>query len=341
MTTEEKKAKAILNNRYRVYPTQEHPKMRPYIDEEGNKISPLTDVMYNKLPDIYRVMDEGIGKPLYRYLQSLIEGGYADLSITAEDLLNLVDPQTCPDEFLPYYCKSMGIEYFPDLITESRGTYYIRTFLSNVGEIYKRRGTESVIKYIAKTLIEMDVSLAYIRELDDEGVTTARIMWVQILAETQEQIQNVDLNAKVIKRFIDTQIPFYLTSVVSYVFNREAEVDILSGIVNSLHLKYETHRVPELPSDLYSRFIPIESDKFLCYNEDRESDWEGFIDSGENSFTANDGEEFSALNNNFNVLADKANNFLLDTKDYELAVSLDMGLSLLCVNEEIYNYLHE
>lgn len=340
MTIDES-AKVILNKRYRVYPSQEPPKMRPYLDEDGNKISPLTDAMYNKLPDIYRVMDSEIGSPLYRYLQSLLEGGYADLSITAEDLLNLVDPQTCPEEFLPYYCKSMGIEYFPDLITESRGAYYIRTFLSNVGEIYKRRGTESVIKYIAKTLTEMEVSLAYVRELDDDGVTIARTMWVQILAETQEQIKNVELNAKVIKRFIDTQIPFYLTSIVSYVLTKDAEIGIYSGIVNSIHMKLSAKQVPDLPLNLFSKFVPIESDKFLCYNEDRELDWGDFNDSSDDTFTASDGE-FKVLDlNGFNMFSDKFDNFLMDAKDYEFAVMLDIGFTLLCVNGEIYHYLNE
>lgn len=340
MTIEEK-SKAILNSRYRIYPKQEPPKMRPYLDDNGNKISPLTDAMYNKLPDIYRVMDSEIGSPLYRYLQSLMDSGYADLSITAEDLLNLVDPQTCPDEFLPYYCKSMGIDYFPDLITESRGTYYIRTFLSNVGEIYKRRGTESVIKYIAKTLTEMNVSLAYFRELDDEGVTTARVMWVQILAETQEQIKNVDLNAKVIKRFIDTQIPFYLTSVVSYVLTRNLELCMYTGIVTSEHSKSTTKQLPDLPTNLFTKFIPIESDRFLCYNENRELNWGDFSDSSDNTFTASDGE-FKVLDlNSFNMFSDKFDNFLMDAQDCEFAVMLDIGFTLYCVNGEIYNYLYE
>lgn len=233
-------AKEILDKYYKVLPRDEYPKLTPYIDKFGEKISPLTDfVYYNKLPEVYRVFDEPLGKPLYRYLQSLLEGGYADLINNdtkgyrgLENLLSLIDPHTCPDEFLPYYCKSMGIDWFPDLITEERGTYYLRTFLCNVGEIYKRRGTESVVKYVAKVLTEMDVKLRYERVFTEDMVTQARILWVELQAHTQEEIDAVELNAKVIKRFIDTQIPYYITSIVTYVLRSNIYTDLYTGAVS-------------------------------------------------------------------------------------------------------------
>lgn len=232
-------AKEILDKYYKVTPRDKYPKFIPYEDKSGDKVSPLTDFMYyNKLPEVYRVFDEPLGRPLYRYLQSMIEGGYANLvnnntkgNRGLENLLELIDPHTCPDEFLPYYCKSMGIDWFPDLITEERGTYYLRTFLCNVGEIYKRRGTESVVKYIAKVLTEMDVELRYTRVFNDDMSTQARIMWVELQARTQEEIKSVDLNSKVIKRFIDTQIPYYITSIVTYVIRSSINVGVFSGAV--------------------------------------------------------------------------------------------------------------
>lgn len=217
-------------------------KFLPYEDEYLGHVSPLTDFLYyKKLPKVYRDFDEPLGKPLYRYLQSLIEGGYAELVSSqvegengVDNLLDLIDPQTCPDEFLPYYCKSMGIEWYPDLAIGVRGTYYIRTFLSNVGEVYKRRGTESVVKYIAKVLTEMDVKLSYKRFIDAGGVTTARVMWVELQADTPEKIEAVGVNAKVIKRFVDTQIPYYITSVVTYVLKKNIECGYyLGGVVSN------------------------------------------------------------------------------------------------------------
>lgn len=218
-----------LLERYLVPFREEKPKMLPYEDDYG-KHSPLTDFMYyQKLPEIYRTFDEPLGKPLYRYLQSLLEGGYANLINSNElklygidNLLDLVDPEKCPPQFLQYYCESMGIKWFPDLITSNDGRdeyYYIRTFLSNVGDIYKRRGTESVVGYIAKTIAEMPVDIEYERVFNADRTTRARILWVYLLAESQNQINNLGISAKVIKRFIDTQIPYYITSAVVFVIS--------------------------------------------------------------------------------------------------------------------------
>ena len=233
---QDRTAKEILDKYYKVTPRNEHSKFLPYV-KDGENISPLTDFLYyHKLPEVYRVFDEPLGKPLYRYLQSMLEGGYADLINNAtkgyrglENLLELVDPKTCPDEFLPYYCKSMGIEWFPDLITEERGTYYLRTFLCNVGEIYKRRGTDSVVKYIAKVLTEMDVKLRYERVFNSDRTTKARILWVELQAHTQEEIDNIGINAKVIKRYVDTQIPYYITSAIVYVLRFSTSVKKYNG----------------------------------------------------------------------------------------------------------------
>lgn len=230
-------AKKILDKYYKVEHRDNYPKFIPYTDKVGDRISPLTDFMYyHKLPEIYRTFDSTLGRPLYRYLQSLIEGGYADVIYNntrgyrgIENLLDLLDPQTCPDEFLPYYCKSMGIEWFPDLITEERGTYYLRTFLCNIGEVYKRRGTESVVKYIAKVLTEMDVVIEYERLFNVDRTTQARIMWVELQAHTQEEINRTELSSQIIKRYIDTQIPYYITSAVLYMVHFKAQTKVYTG----------------------------------------------------------------------------------------------------------------
>lgn len=220
---------------YQVVDIPENPKFTPYIDTiTGENVSPLTDFMYyRKLPEFYRQFDSPLGKPLYRFLQSMYESGYAvivdsnDKKLRGIDgLLNLVDPEKCPEEYLPYYCKSLGIPWFPDLITENAPQgrdkyYYIRTFLCNIGEIYKRRGTESVVLYIAKMLTEMEVKLKYQRVLLPDGTTKARILWVDVQARDEEELRNVTFNANIVKRFIDTQIPYYITSVVVYSLKRD------------------------------------------------------------------------------------------------------------------------
>lgn len=234
-----------------VYPRYNEPKFIPYNDpfsedpDNPEVISPFTDfIYYHKLPQVYRDFDNVVKltdnsldnviqnrtRPLYRYLRSIIDGGYANLvynTVSGErgidQLLELIDPQTCPSEFLPIYCESMGIEWFQDLVVEpiqgGDPYYYMRTFLSNVGEIYKRRGTESVVKYIAKVLTSRDVNIHYEREIQS-GVTVARRLWVEPQVTTPEEISQVTVSSEIIQRFINTQIPYYITSRVLYTIDK-------------------------------------------------------------------------------------------------------------------------
>lgn len=227
---------SILDKHNKVLEREDKPNFIPYTDSQGNRISPFTDfIYYNKLPKVYRDYDYPLRGsfekgPLYRYLQSIIEGGYANLVYNAtqgergiENLFELINPETCPSEFLPIYCESMGIQWFQDLIVEpSEGVdpyYFMRTFLSNIGEVYKRRGTESIVKYIAKVLTSKDVKLKYTRNMI-RGVTQSRVLWVELQVNTPEEISQVGFNSEVIQRFINTQIPYYLTSKVLYVLDK-------------------------------------------------------------------------------------------------------------------------
>lgn len=231
--------------RFKAVKPIDKPKFIPYNENEGDivrHISPFLDYIYNfKLPEVYRTYDKPLGEPLYRFLQAIFEGGFAPLvnkfqygeehdpSDTEkinlggiENLLELVDPQTCPDSFLPYYCKSFGLEWFPDLAKTPIGManhdYYNRTFLCNVGEIIRRRGTESCIKFIAKVLTGMDVTLSYMRIFDteDETKTVERKLLVNMLARSLEDVANVGINSEVIKRYIASQIPHYITPDITY-----------------------------------------------------------------------------------------------------------------------------
>ena len=93
----------------------------------------LNHLYYKKLPQVYRDMDKMLKTyPLKRYLSSLVDGGYAEVLKNAEGILDLVDPEKCPSEFLPYLCESFGLEYFEDM-----DDTYQRRFLMNIGEILR------------------------------------------------------------------------------------------------------------------------------------------------------------------------------------------------------------
>ena len=138
--------------------------------------------------------------PLKRYLESLIAGGYYDSIIDIEGILFLVDPMTVPEEYFPYLCESFGFKYFPDI-----DIYYQRKFLSNLGELNRRKGTYSCVQYLAKALTGLDSEL----KLEDG------VLHIIVLAKNVEQLNNINTSMKVIERYIENQIPYFISPAMS------------------------------------------------------------------------------------------------------------------------------
>lgn len=175
----------------------------------------LLDYMYNrKIPKVYRTEDAKIGFPLYRYLKSLIEGGYAPLIEDINNFQDLIDPNKCPDSFFPYLYESFGLEYFHDIDIS-----YQRKFLSNIGEIRKRRGTISLVRYIVRVITGMECQVSYLRGLHDDK--NGRWLFVTLMSTTSEQIANVETSIFVVQRFLTNHLPYYITPVLSYTVNTQ------------------------------------------------------------------------------------------------------------------------
>lgn len=161
----------------------------------------LLDLLYNKkLPQIYRDEDRKLGYPLKRYLESLIDGGFCGSIKDIEGVLHLIDPETIPEEFFPYLFESFGLEYFPDIDVS-----YQRKFLLNIGELVQRRGTFSSVQFLVKVITGLKAELSF--KNNELGIV--------LLAETMEQLENIDTSMFVIGNFIKTQIPYYVSPVIS------------------------------------------------------------------------------------------------------------------------------
>ena len=178
---------------------------------------------YEKLPKIYREKDRGLGFPLRRFITALVEGGLYKLNEETTNILDLVDPEKCPDEWFPYLCRSFGLEYFRDIDIS-----YQRRFLANIGEIIRRRGTYACVRYMVSVLTGCDVELAYLRGKynGQEG----RHLIVTVLAETIEAITGMDVSVKVIERYLEGHIPFY---IYPHVESRIATQQVKSTIYRS------------------------------------------------------------------------------------------------------------
>lgn len=168
----------------------------------------LNYLYFRCLPGIYQEEDAKIGKPLYRYLQSIILGGY-DLAIQdIDNIIKLVDPETCPEQFFPILYESFGFEYYPDVDIK-----YHRRFLMNFGELRKRRGTYSSIRFLVRVLTSMDVKQSYLRG-EYEG-KQGRHLILDLQAKSISDIINMDVNKAVIEQFLGLFVPYYITTHVT------------------------------------------------------------------------------------------------------------------------------
>lgn len=192
------------------------------------KVDRLVDFLYSKFPDLYRQKDATLDsgkKYLYLFLKSMFEGidtlnedgeAISHKDGAGEYFLNkinrftdIIDPEKCPDEMFPYLLASFGVEYNPLIENkEVNGEpiiYYHRKFLANIGELVKRIGTVSGLRYLVRVLTGMEFEYSYERTEDGE-----RKFEFNLLIGGVEDELNKDYSRKVIEQFLKPFIPFYL-----------------------------------------------------------------------------------------------------------------------------------
>lgn len=163
---------------------------------------------YTCIPEIYREEDAELDYPLYRYLSSIILGGYSLQITDIENLIALVDPEKCPSKFFPLLYESFGFEYYPDVDIK-----YHRRFLLNFGELRKRRGTYSSIRFLVRVLTSMDVEQSYLRgEYEGEQ---GRHLILDLQAKSISDIINLDVNKAIIEQFLGLFVPYYITTHIT------------------------------------------------------------------------------------------------------------------------------
>ena len=160
----------------------------------------LNLLYYKKLPKIYQDADARVDYQLKRYLESLIDGGFCGSIEDIERVLLLVDPETIPEEFLPYLYASFGLEYFPDI-----SATYQRKLLLNLGELMRRRGTFSCVRFLIKVLTGLESELSF-----ENGE-----LIIVLLAKTIEQINSVETSMYVIENLIRSYIPYFVNIVIT------------------------------------------------------------------------------------------------------------------------------
>ena len=169
--------------------------------------SDLAEFIYNrKIPEIYRIADDEIStdRDLNRFLHVGIDGGLGDTIPKIANLKTLVDPLTCPAQFLPALASSWGLPY-----SEEIGVYFNRKFLSCIGEFMKRRSTMGGIKYIIRVLTGFDSDLEY--ERVSEGEEQGRFLRYTLRPSSIKALDRLGVSEKALSHFIQRNVPFYIT----------------------------------------------------------------------------------------------------------------------------------
>lgn len=168
----------------------------------------LNYAYYRCLPQIYRDKDSELGMPLFRYLSSIILYGYRDSIEDIEGIITIIDPENCPEEYFPLLYSCFGLDYYPDV-----GVIYHRKILMNYGELRRRRGTYSCVRFLVKVLTGLEVNLSYFRGYHDE--VYGRYLEVKLQVKTLEELENMDNSMALVSNFLGLFIPYYITTLVS------------------------------------------------------------------------------------------------------------------------------
>lgn len=121
-----------------------------------NKKINFGNYLYNRLPEMYRREDakDGIDFALKRYLEVLDKGGLQLLFGELLTLYDLFDVDTCPKEVLPLISRLLGYNFIDEV-----DEFMQRKIVSNLVEIYKRKGTKSVIDFITREFTHFDTKV--------------------------------------------------------------------------------------------------------------------------------------------------------------------------------------
>ena len=165
--------------------------------------------MIGTLPKFYLAEDLKYDNVLQKYLMSAFIGGSDDILKSINGVRNFSDPLKCPSEDLPTLCESWGITYDPSI-----PEMYQRKQLAYIGELYKRKGTFSCIKYLVRTVTGLDCDLMYSKDLQ----TGERKFDVVLIAQSIQDITTgkVQKDTYAIQRIVPRFLPFYLIPEVHY-----------------------------------------------------------------------------------------------------------------------------
>lgn len=232
-------------------------------------VEAMSRYIYTRLTKYTRYRDTLIDEddpPLLRFIESLFHGYYPTTWNTetqeweisgdyvtgageyvlekANAFTTLIDPDDCPDDIFPYLFESFGLPYNPliETRTDADGKpiiYYHRKFLSNIGELLKRRGSKAGLQYLIRVLTGFEIRTKYVRGwVDDNGDVVGendggkygRHLLITLLLNSVEDEQNMEHSKRVIEQFLYPFLPHYLNIHIG-VSQAYVELDVQSAVM--------------------------------------------------------------------------------------------------------------
>lgn len=196
----------------------------------------FADYLYNRLPQVYRTSDNE--QILRRFIETFAEAGFDPLLQETMDIMNLLDVEKCPSEFLPLLCSLYGFEYtveIPEL--------FIRRLLKHIIELYKRKGTKSVVKFIARELTGFDSEIIENKDFDEELIDITKwdikfehyrnfVLKLNAPYENSMLYNREEIVRKLLEDFLPTNSQVFVITV--YWFKEDSEI-VANSIENGIH----------------------------------------------------------------------------------------------------------
>lgn len=146
------------------------------------------DKIYGRFPAKYREDDLNQNLALYRYIQSLSDGGFSEVIKDINNLLNFLDYSNAPQSVLPIALKQYGIN-FEGL--ENVPVKYLKRVYKAIGELVNSRGCLKALEYFLCVVFDVDaigvdpkdysrfIPALYLTYYDVIGRTPRGSGWVQ------------------------------------------------------------------------------------------------------------------------------------------------------------------
>lgn len=222
----------------------------------------MTHYLYNKLPSIYRTTDNE--NLLRRFIEVFSEGGLTPLLNDANNIMDLLDVDKCPSQYLPLLCRVYGYEYsleIPEL--------FQRRLLKYIVDIYKRKGTKSAIKFIARELTGFDSEIIENKDFDEEQIRITKwdkrfehyrnfILKLTAPYEDSQLYNKEDIVVKIVNQFLPTNSQVFV--ITAYWFREESEVTkdsiehLIRDVVRDYNL-YDSHKATAKTTSSYTEIL--------------------------------------------------------------------------------------